>query len=95
MDIGIEKNSIKQYGATILDLSKQLDSEIKHYNQIIESLEQHWIGESANAYFAIIKKQNIESLQELQELLQLYGIYLKEVPGAYDLLDSIFVKKPV
>lgn len=95
MNIVINKSDIINYGNQIVDYSSELDSEIKKFSALIESINSAWDGADALKYINVMREKYIVGLEEMKSVLDEYGIYLKNVTETYSTVDEVFASKKI
>lgn len=95
MNIVINKSDIKNYGNQIIDYSSDFKDEIKKFSALIETINTIWDGADALKYINVMKEKYILGLEEIQNVLDEYGNYLKKIPEAYSAVDEAFSSKNI
>lgn len=95
MNIEINKTDITNYGNQIIDYSNEFKDEIKKFSALIESINTAWDGADALKYINIMKEKYIVGLEEMKNVLDEYGNYLKKIPETYSALDEVFSSKSI
>lgn len=95
MKIVIDKKSISKSGNEILECNEYINSDIKKLEGIIDSINNAWEGSDSLKFVNSMKDTYIKKLTELYEILNTYGEYLSNVPGAYEVLDETFANKNI
>lgn len=95
MNIIINKYDINNYGCQIIDYSSELKYEIKKINGLIESINAIWDGADAIKYINVMKEKYIVGLEEMQNVLDEYGNYLKQIPEVYSSVEEVFSSRNI
>lgn len=95
MEILIDKENVKKTGKNILSYSEEFSTCIKRFESIIDSINTVWSGADALKYINVMKEKYAFSLEELNDVIKQYGMYLEKVPVAYDTLDEVFSSKNI
>lgn len=95
MNIVIRKSDVTNYGGQIINYCGEFKNEIKKFNALIESINSVWDGADALKYINIMKEKYIVGLKEMEDTLEEYGKYLKEIPETYSALDEAFTSKKI
>lgn len=95
MNILINKNDITNYGNQVINYSTNFENEIKKFNSLIESINTVWEGADALKYINVMKEKYIVGLEELKDVLEEYGEYLRDVPETYSALEEVFTSRNI
>lgn len=95
MNVVINKSDITNYGSQIIDYSSEFQDEIKKFSALIESINTVWDGADALKYINTMKEKYIVGLEEMKNVLDEYGNYLKKVPETYSSVDEVFSSKNI
>lgn len=95
MNIVISKSDISNYGSQIVDYSSEFKDEIRKISALIESINTVWDGADALKYINVMKEKYIIGLEEIKNVLDEYGNYLKKVPETYSAIDEVFSSKNI
>lgn len=95
MEILIDKESVKKSGRDILAYSEEFLIYIKRFEAIIDSINNVWNGNDALKYINVMKEKYALGLEELDDVIKDYGLYLEKVPTTYDTLDEIFSSRNI
>lgn len=95
MKITVNKNSISKAADEMLDANLGIESEIKKFLNIVSNINEAWKGSDALAYVERLSNTYIPKLQEYSKYINNYGEYLKNIPGAYELLDELYANKNI
>lgn len=93
MEVYIDKDSVSSEANTIISDLDEFKVQINKLLSVIENINSAWDGNDALKYVNTLKEKHIPNLNEFLENLNDYSDYLKNVPGAYELLDEIFASK--
>lgn len=93
MEVYIDKDSVSSKADTIISDLEEFKVQINKFLSVIENINSAWDGEDALKYINTLKEKHVPNLNEFLDFLNDYSNYLKNVPGAYELLDEIFASK--
>ena len=95
MKITIDKNAVEKSGKKIIECNSYFIDDIAKLNGVIDGINNAWDGADALKYVNDMRDKYIYKLKELSSILENYGEYLKNVPGAYEILDETFSNKNI
>jgi hypothetical protein len=91
----ISKSTVSKNGSTIIQYSEEFSACIKKFLYIVDSINIAWEGNDSLKYINTMKEKLIPGLEELNSCIKDYGVFLKNVPNAYDILDETFSTKSI
>ena len=95
MKIRIENANVESLGNKVLECSRSFESDTKKLTSIIDSINSAWEGSDSLKYVNSLKEKMEPVLKELVNEMNNYGLYLKNVPNAYDILDEEYASKEI
>lgn len=95
MKIIVDYNDLNKKGDVLIDNAENLKTYINQMTNKIEKFGESWSGKDCIEFQNNIKGNHINSFFKLQEVLLLYGKYLKSASKAYQNLDEIFTSKKI
>lgn len=95
MNITVKKTEINKISNNILQNAESFNSEIQKLLSTIDNISLAWEGADALEYIAALKDKYIIGLQELNDMVERYGNYLKNIPEPYQVLDENFLNKKI
>ena len=95
MNVDINTSGTKQIGLNIISHAENIKNNINSLNNCLGKLSLLWLGDRAKAYLNNMTGINMKELNELQEIINSYGEFLRDVPNAYQALDEAFVNKSI
>lgn len=95
MKITIDGSNVNKIGRSIVESSNTLIKDVSKLESIISDINTAWDGADELKYVNSMKDKYIKEITEFSKMVQKYGEYLQNVPGAYDLLDETFSNKNI
>lgn len=95
MKISIRKEETRKLGDKIIEDSVQFGEDIKKFSNIIDSINTVWDGADALKYINMMREKYLPDMNELKDLLEEYGNYLKNAPEAYSIVEEIFSERKI
>lgn len=95
MNVYIDKDQVLAKADLIISDLEEFGNQISKLLAVIENINSAWDGDDALSYINILKERYIVNLNEFLKVMNDYSDYLKNVPGAYELLDEIFSSKVI
>ena len=95
LNVLISKSDIINYGNQIVEYSSEFNDQIRKLNALIESINTAWEGADALKYINVMKEKYIVGLDEMKDVLEDYGNYLRKVPDTYSAIDEVFSSKTI
>lgn len=95
LKVSIDKNSINRKSKIILNECEDLYKLNNRFISVIDNINTAWSGADALKYINTLKEKYVTELNNLTDVVNEYGIYMKNVPEAYDILDEIFESETI
>ena len=95
MEIRIDTNDIQNIKAVIAEQIDDLEDNINNLLNNVESISSVWSGTDAATFITVYKEKIINSLNQMETILQTYNEDLDIVSQSYDALDDAFSKKNI
>ncbi len=95
MKIIVDYNDLNKKGDILIDNAENLKTYINQMTNKIEKFGESWSGKDSIEFQNNIKENHISSFLKLQEILFLYGKYLKSASKTYQNLDEVFTRKRI
>ena len=95
MKIKIDNANIESLGNKVLSCNETLESDVQRLNTIIDSINQAWEGSDSLKYINALKNKMEPVLKDLTNEVNNYGLYLKNIPNTYDILDEEYASKKI
>ena len=95
MKIVMNSSTIESLGNKVLSCSKTFENDTKKINSLIDSINSAWEGNDSLKYINTLKNKMEPVLKELSEEMNKYGLYLKNVPNTFDILDDEYASKEI
>lgn len=95
MEIIANYDNITKCGDKLVELANEYNRELNKINVLIMSLANNWEGTDSEKYVGLIQKDYLPKLKELSEIIEEYGIYIKNVSTSYSMLDTAFASKKI
>lgn len=94
--VNVDKDDIKNASNNMLGCVEEFKNQISHFLDIANDIAEAWNGNSdANDCLNDMQKLYNENINTLYSEMLKYQIYLKNIPGLYDLLDEIYTSKKI
>ena len=95
MNITVKKAEILKTGNDIVACSEDLTTSINRITAVIDNINSIWEGVDSLKYVNTMRDKYIVGLNELQDVVEEYGMYLRNIPEAYTILDETFASKQI
>lgn len=95
MKITIDSSNVSKLGKSIVENSNNLINDVKKLESIIGDINTAWEGADALKYINSMRDKYVKEISDFAGIVEKYGEYLQNVPGAYDLLDETFSNKNI
>lgn len=95
MEVMINKTQTSKYGEKLISYTNSFEDDIKKITAIIENINLAWEGNESLKYVNVMKEKYIAGLQELKDVLEDYGTYLKKVSDSYSSVDEVYSSKKI
>lgn len=95
MKIKIDNANIESLGNKVLACGEDLEKGANRLNSIIDSINSAWEGSDSLKYVKSLQTKMQPVLKDLTKEINNYGLYLKNVPNAYDALDEEYASKEI
>lgn len=95
MEILISESDVTNYGKQIVEYSVDFQNATNHFCELIDQINTVWEGQDALKYINVMKEKYAVGLEEMGDVLETYGEYLKKVPDTYQSLDETFSSKSI
>lgn len=95
LDTVVKKQEVRSAGNEIIGYAEDLTNYINQFQSIIDSVNNVWQGADALRYINFMRDQYTPKLLLFKSMLEEYGLYLKKIPEAYEVLDETFSSRKI
>ena len=95
MKIRMDNANIESLGSKVLSCNETIETDVQKLASIFDSINQAWEGSDSLKYVNSLKEKMEPVLKDLTAEINNYGLFLKNVPNAYDILEEEYASKEI
>lgn len=88
MRILANKTDINNTCNRITFLSEEYQDKIKQMNNLLDKIQSCWNGNNSKIFVERVQTECIQNLEDINDVIQSYGEYLKKVYDSYEQIDK-------